>query len=90
VALDMDEALAALAKLQENSRKARRVRDAGGQNWESALAALRRDAQAAAEEGSPDLYTTLFPPVTKGAGKTKPPEEAPTTAPTPATTPNAA
>jgi hypothetical protein len=96
VATDMDAASLSLTKLQESARKARRLRDGVGQTWEATLAALRRDAQAAAEEGAPDLFTALFPPPVKPTGKTKPAEEsateAPATTPTtgPMTTPNAA
>jgi hypothetical protein len=47
-----------------------------GQGWESALAALRRGARAAADEGAPDLYATLFPPVARAVTtKSKAPEE---------------
>jgi hypothetical protein len=74
----VEEALAPIAKLQDNVRHARRVRDAQGQGWESALAALRLDARSAAYEGAPDLYTALFPPP-RPAAKSKTPEEPTTT-----------
>jgi hypothetical protein len=87
----VEQALAPVSKLQDNVRDARRTRDAVGQAWESALAALRRGARAAADEGAPDLYATLFPPVTRTTTKTKAPEEAaPNDPQTPAATPNAA
>jgi hypothetical protein len=87
----VEQALAPVAKLQDNVRDARRTRDAVGQAWESALAALRRGARAAADEGAPDLYATLFPPVTRTTTKMKAPEEVvPTEPQTPAATPNAA
>ena len=81
----VEEALAPIAKLQDNVRHARRMRDALGQGWESALAALRHDARSAAYEGATELYTVLFPPP-RAATKSKTPEE-PTT---PATEPPAA
>jgi hypothetical protein len=67
----VEEALVPVAKLQDNVRDARRARDAVGQGWESALAALRRGARAAADEGAPDLYPTLFPPVARAVAKGK-------------------
>src|SRR6185295_18170994 len=78
----VEEALPPMAKLEDDARDARRTRDAVGQKWEAAIAALRRVAGAAADEGAPDLYPTLFPKVTKPASsKTKPAEEAPTESP---------
>jgi hypothetical protein len=88
-ARDLDDALVPMAKLQDNARDARRTRNAVGQTWEAAITALRRVARAAADEGAPDLYTTLFPTVTKAVVKPKPPDEAPKEPPTSAT-PNAA
>ncbi len=93
VARKVDDALTSMAKLEDTARKARRLRDAGGQKWESALFALRHNTQAAAARGAPELYTTLFPPPTKAASKTKPAEQTPADGPappTPAVTPNAA
>ena len=72
----LEGALAPVAKLEDSVRDARRMRDAVGQTWESALAALRRGARAAADDGAPDLYPTLFPPVARVASKVKAPEEA--------------
>jgi hypothetical protein len=68
-------ALAPVAQLQDTVRDARRTRDAVAQGWESALAALKRGARAAADEGAPDLYPTLFPPVIRAVMKSKTPEE---------------
>ena len=81
----VEKALGPVTKLQESVRDARRTRDAVGQGWESALAALRRGARAAADEGAPDLYATLFPPVARAVTKSKAPQEqtpAVTTTPT--------
>ena len=87
----VEEELAPVEKLQETVRDARRTRDAVGQGWESALAALRRGARAAADEGAPDLYATLFPPVARPVAKSKAPgEQAPTVPQTPTETPTAA
>jgi len=83
----VEQALGPIAKLQDAVRDARRARDAVGQGWESALAALRRGARAAADEGAPDLYATLFPPVVRAVTKKSTPEE-PT--PTASATPTAA
>ena len=86
----LEQALAPITKLQDSVRDARRLRDAVGQAWDSALAALRRDTLAAADEGAPNLYARLFQPLTRAA-KTKTPEDAvPTHPPAPAATPNAA
>ena len=79
------QALAPVAKLQDTVRDARRTRDAVAQGWESTLAALKRGARAAADEGAPDLYPTLFPPVIRAITKSKTPEEqAPLVTATPA------
>jgi hypothetical protein len=80
-AREVEEAIAPLPKLKASVRDARRTRDAVGQRWEAALAVLRRVAFAAAGEGAPELYATLFPPVNRTGSKTKTPEEpAPTDA----------
>ncbi len=73
----VEENLGPVATLQETVRDARRTRDAVGQGWESALAALRRGARAAADEGAPDLYPTIFPPVARAVTKSRAPEEQP-------------
>jgi len=79
------QALAPVAKLQDTVRDARRTRDAVAQGWESTLAALKRGARAAADEGAPDLYPTLFLPVIRAITKSKTPkEQAPPVTATPA------
>ena len=80
------QALAPVAKLQYTARQhARRTRDAVAQGWESTLAALKRGARAAADEGAPDLYPTLFLPVIRAITKSKTPkEQAPPVTATPA------
>lgn len=70
----VEQAFGPIGKLEDTVREARRMRDGVGQAWESALAALRRMAQAVAAEGAPDLYARLFPPVTRTGTKRKPPE----------------
>ena len=75
----VEEACAPTASLQDTVRDARRMRDAVAQ--ESALAALRRGCRAAADDGAPDLYATLFPPVVRTRPK-KPAEEPPSAAQT--------
>ena len=77
----VEEACAPTASLQDTVRDARRMRDAVAQGWESALAALRRGCRAAADDGAPDLYATLFPPVVRTRPK-KPAEELPSAAQT--------
>jgi hypothetical protein len=74
----VEQALAPIAKLQDNVRHARRMRDALGQGWESALATLRRGARLVADEGAPDLYAALFPPP-RAATKSKTTQEPTTT-----------
>ena len=75
----VEEALVPIASLQDTVRDARRMRDAVAQGWESALAALRRGCRAAADDGAPDLYTTLFPPVVRSRPR-KPAAEPPSAA----------
>jgi hypothetical protein len=65
----VEQAVASVAKLQDSDREARATRDAIGRGWESALRALRLRAHAAADEGAPQLYATLFPPVRRAARK---------------------
>jgi len=77
----VEEALVPIDELQDGVREARRMRDSVGQAWESALAALRRGARAAADEGAPELHARLFPPTTRAASKTKAAEEPATPAP---------
>ena len=81
----VEQALVPFEKMQEGVREARRMRDVHAQAWDSALAALRHDARAAARDGAPQLYAALFPPTHPG-GKPKTPADpppAPDTAPEP-------
>jgi hypothetical protein len=56
----IEQALAPVEKLQAAVRDARHTRDAVAQSWESTLAALKRGARAAADDGAPQLYATLI------------------------------
>ena len=86
-AQSVEQALAPVAKLQIAVREARRTRDAVGQTWESALAALKRGTRAAADDGAPELHATLFgrpSRVGKRESKPAPAPSEPVTNPTPA------
>jgi hypothetical protein len=85
----VEQALAPIAKLEQTVADARRTRDAIAKVWETALAALRRGARAAADDGAPDLYPTLFKAWTRTPSRTKTTEEATDPQP-PAATPDAA
>ncbi|HVO22037.1 MAG TPA: hypothetical protein VMW56_00250 [Candidatus Margulisiibacteriota bacterium] len=82
----VEAALLPIEKLQLALRDARHTRDAIGQTWNTALAALKRGARAAADDGAPGLYTALFGrltrPNTRKNAKTPPAPPAP---PAPAT-----
>jgi len=56
----LEQALIPVEKFQTIVREMRRTRDAVAQGWESSLAALKRGARAAADDGAPQLYATLF------------------------------
>lgn len=58
----VEQALTSIAGLEDAARAARVTRDALGVSWDAALAALQSKARAAADDGAPDLYATLFPP----------------------------
>jgi hypothetical protein len=53
-------ALAPAEKLEAALSKARHKREAVGERWDAALAALKTGARFAADEGAPQLYGTLF------------------------------
>ena len=86
----VEEALAPIAKLEKTVADARRTRDAIAKVWESALAALRRGARSAADDGAPDLYPTLFRAPARGTARTKTTETTTTDPQTPAAASNAA
>jgi hypothetical protein len=65
----VEEAVAAVAKREDRERDVRTTRDAIGRRWDLALRAFRSRARAAADDGAPHLYPTLFPPVRRAARK---------------------
>ena len=83
----VEQALLPLDKLQAVVRDTRHTRDAVSQSWESTLAALKRGARAAADDGAPQLYATLFGRPNNHRnnknGKTAQPEAPPAPTPTP-------
>ena len=56
----VEEALASMRPAEAALRTARRACDAVGQQWNPDLAALKRQAQAAADAGAPHLHAALF------------------------------
>jgi hypothetical protein len=85
----IEQALVEMEKRQNVVREARHTRDAVAQTWATALAALKRGARAAADEGAPTLYATLFDRPQRPNGKNgKSPKAA--AAPVPAPTPEPA
>ena len=56
----VEQQLAQIEKLQASIREARHTRDAMAQGWTKDLAALKRSARSAADDGEPLLYATLF------------------------------
>ncbi len=72
----VEQAAAPIEGLEIAVRDARRLRDAVAHQWELALEALKRGARAAADEGVPEMYDTLFPPPrVVGRKKTEPEEK---------------
>ncbi len=83
----VEQALLQVDTLQTAVRDARHTRDALGQTWATALAALKRGARAAADEGAPTLYATLFDRPSRPKAKSVKPTPAPAPpAPQPAAT----
>lgn len=60
VAQRMETEVAAFDKLEATVRATRDARQAAIEDWDAALAALKRGARAAADDGAPTLYRTLF------------------------------
>lgn len=73
LANELDPATGALGSLRDEVVKARQVRDVLAQNWDTTLAALRRGARAAVDEGAPNLYAALFAPSRRSTKKVKAP-----------------
>jgi hypothetical protein len=86
----VEQGLAEIERLHGNLRAARQRRDAVGQAWATALAALKRGARAAADEGAPTLYATLFDRPRPARTKSAKPPPAPAPSPAPQPAPNAA
>ena len=68
----VDQALTPIPKLETVLKETRHTRDAVGQAWETALAALKRGARAAADDGAPRLYMTLFSRPPRGSNTKEP------------------
>jgi hypothetical protein len=75
----MEKELVPMDKLQASVRSARETRDTAGKTWDLALAALKRGARAAADDGAPELYVKLLGRTSRPKKKTASP--APTPAP---------
>ena len=87
----METALLAIEPVEQSLDELRRQRETLGQPWDRALAALRRGAHYATDEGAPGLYTALFAHVRRAARKnggkpTPAPQPAPAPAPPPVST----
>ena len=82
-ALAVEQGRAQIDKLQRIVREARHARGAVAQTWATALAALKRGARAAADDGAPTLYASLFdrPGRPNGKSAKRPPAPAPPPAP---------
>lgn len=95
VAGKLPQTLARIEALAAEARDGRSSRDAVGQAWDAAFAALKRAARAAADDGATTLYATLFDQLTRTNGKNHKPAPAPAPAapsvtPTPAPAPDPA
>ncbi|MFI5396266.1 MAG: hypothetical protein ACHQ9S_12105 [Candidatus Binatia bacterium] len=81
----LEQALARLDALRTAARDARVTREAVAHAWELTLGALKRGARAAADDGAPNLYATLFDRAartsTKAAKPTPQPSSAPSSSP---------
>ena len=75
--------------LRTAAHNAHATRDAVAHKWEAALAALKRGARAAADDGAPTLYATLFerPGRTNGKNHKAAPPAAPQSSATPGPSP---
>ncbi len=79
----VEQALQPLDALDAAVRAARHTRDAIGQTWDTALAALKRGARAASDDGAPQLYATLFDRPSRPVAKNGKPAPPPTAAAAP-------
>jgi len=80
----MPQTLARIEALAAEARDGRFSREAVGQAWDAAFAALKRGARAAADDGATTLYATLFDRPARTNGKNHKPTPAPAPAPDPA------
>ena len=83
-ARQVEAAQLAVDKREEALSHARHARDDVGETWETALAALKRGARAAADDGAPGLYTALLGGQRRSTRKTSKPSPAPAPTPAPA------
>jgi hypothetical protein len=67
--------LGTLVDLQGTSRQARQRRDTIGDSWDKSLAALKRGARAAIDDGAPGLYSALFGRFARTKSKKPQPEK---------------
>ncbi|HXQ21523.1 MAG TPA: hypothetical protein VN812_07610 [Candidatus Acidoferrales bacterium] len=79
----LEQQLAQIEKLHETVSEVRHTRDAVAQGWLTELAAFKRGARAAADEGAPHLYATLFDRPARTNGRSAKPAPEPPPAPTP-------
>ncbi len=70
----VDAALQTVDELQQLARRARQRRDAVGDTWDESLAALKRGARAAVDDGAPGLYAALFGRFTRPTRKKPQPD----------------
>jgi hypothetical protein len=82
----MEQAVTRMDDLRTAAHNAHATRDAVAQKWEAALGALKRGARAAADDGAPTLYATLFERPGRTSGKNH--KAAPPAAPQPSATPS--
>jgi len=82
----LDQALIRIEAMRTATHHARAARDAVAQTWNAALGALKRGARAAADDGAPTLYGTIFDRPTHATSKNAKPAPAPQPAPVPAPT----
>ncbi len=83
----VEQGLVQIEKLQGVVREARHTRDAVAQTWATALAALKRGARAAADDGAPNLYASLFDRPNRPTGKSNGKPNGKAAMPTPPPTP---
>jgi len=68
----LEAVLPSMDKLEVTLQHTRRTRDGIGHTWDTALAALKRGARAAADDGAPNLYAALFGRLSRPNKRTRP------------------